>query len=758
MHVYLRRARRHAASDAATATGLAALAVLLSPLPAAGVLRAAAAALFVRAAALCAASCSNRSERAAAAAAVAASAAWLWSARSEGGKGAARVTTPPGPATRPSPPDGRAHVLAVLLCTACLVARSEWLRRRRGAGGSTAGTVPPPPPPRHRPAPPPPQPARGDGLGTLRVALLNAPHPRGDEGDAAEGGAGDAEREEAHACLSLASFLRASPLLQGVCGVWAATAPSPEGGGCATEARWGDARAAWLPAAPRGGGGGEEEVSSAAWEDGAQEVRGGVRAVREGRGARVVALSARLVHGAASSHVGTVSLLFLAADAPPPARCEALLLGAARCAGEHVAHLRAARAAAGAAVRLDAALAVVGDIYPAGVAARLTGRASASRLSLGRLSLGRASNCSRLSASTACEPCELGGGGGGGLGDGFAPARRAQPPARRRASMSSLVAGATAAAAVRRQSAGAAATAEAAVEEAAAGGGLTGASFPRTRRALRPSFSRSASLDGRPGVPPPRPPRRRSHSPAPAPGRPSVAARRALAARAGALDTVWQAAAASLPPPRRDSQAATPTAAHAQPRPPPPHLQPPPPAAPADGGTPRHVAAVVDGALYVWIGAHPFRGGGGGGRGSVSLSARLSAFSDNSTRHGRLAGEAARREGSFQWRGGGGGGGGCGAQPPPAARAPDARAAASLPVRASAAEDDLFVEHHPSVSIVFADVRAPPASRGRSVCSRRRVVHSSPPPAPGGWVYHAVRFLPPRGSDEDAARPLLPLG
>lgn len=78
---------------------------------------------------------------------------------------------------------------------------------------------------------------------------------------------------------------------------------------------------------------------------------------------------------------------------------------------------------------------------------------------------------------------------------------------------------------------------------------------------------------------------------------------------------------------------------------------------------------------------------------------------------------------------------------------PDAHAAATLPL--SHAEDDLYVEHHENVSVIFADVV------GVRFCLRRSTTsvwsHAEPPRA----VYHYVRKHHSGGSHEDAPRALL---
>ena len=823
------RARLHVAANAAAATGIAALAVLFSPLPVAGFARHAAEVHFARAVVLGAATGATRAQRAASAAAAAA-AAWLWAVRRKVGRGAAPVLTfatsaalTSSSASRAS--DGRAHALAVLFCTACLVARDAWRQRQRaGVPDSVAfrlfrSASPPLLPASRASSGPAPPPARcGDGLGALRAALRASLSAGGDTEGAATA---QADLEEAHARSALADFLRASPLFSALCGV-AVVTTSATGGGGSSSTEWSDdGSAAWLaphpPAAaaaeetePRGCDA-EEEVVSVAFVSLLDPCR---------LKPRVVALSAWLVHGSISYPVGTVSLVFPCADAPAPGSYEHVLLGAARCVGEHVAARRSARAAADAAAQLAAALAVVCDIYPAGVAARLTERASVGRLSVGRhatsrLSAGRASNFSRLSAFTTGKLGETGDGGGG-------DEAIAQPHVARRScarlsspghrySMSALKAGALAAAAVWRTSAGAEATAAMAVggtvEEAGEGvaAAAVAAQLPpaaasasarfsaHSSRHLRRSASVGRSRSCSSSPPPPSPPRQ-SHSVVPGAGRPSVSFRRALAARAGALDPVWQLAAASLPPPRRFSQPTTPPPNLPLPASPPPRVAtdaagsppllvscvrtaepalptprssqshgaaprrssfdlsqlrtrsrsrspaPHPPALPRPGSGGGGWCGSCDDPSYRWIGAHPAFNGCNA-RGSVSCSARLSGSSENATLPGRLAEEAARREGSFQGtarrmsasdalfppffpdgaaaaaanaRGG--------IRDPNAsrdgllgsvstsrgltprdARAPDARAAAALPFRTTA-EDELFVEHHDNVSIVFADV------------------------------------------------------
>lgn len=644
-----------------------------------------------------------------------------------------------GTAVKAGAPNGWANALTVAFGTVCLVARDAW-RRRPAAAVHTppSSPFPPPPPPPSSAFPAPPPARRGDGLGALRAAL-RAPAPAtprgspgpfldgragggasGASGSSAAGGGDDAaggavEHEEAHARSSLLTFLRAAPPFASLCGVSVTTMSAAT---CATTStEWGDGAAWFAPHPPAAGAAtGWAEDAQGAEEEEEEAVCVTFAGPLDPRRShqRVVALSARLLHGASSSHVGTVSLVFRCADAPPPGSYEALLLGAARCVGEHITACRASRAAADAAAQLAVALAVVCDIYPAGVAARLTGRASVGRLSLGRVSAAgtaRASTaCSRLSASSF--------GGFGDLGGGCEEtprrpvAARSSSPVGRRYSMSALKAGALAAATVRRTSAGAAGAAavDGAGEAAAAAAVVSAASPPLGAAPPPPPFAarparvlrRSASLDGCPDAAWPG-------------GRSSPMLRPTQAAASPAGGTTSA--------PRRGSFDTSQLRTRSRPRSPAPHSPAPPQPGFIGGG---------DEASFRWIGSHPAYAAAGGARGSVSASARLSGSSESSALQGRLAGEAARREGFFQGRtrrtsasetcgsdraaaaGANAARGnifdpksswdGLIACEPLEARAPDARAAAALPFRASLGEDELFVEHHDDVSIVFADV------------------------------------------------------
>lgn len=289
----------------------------------------------------------------------------------------------------PTRPDGFA---AVLLATAAVLLVVQLVTKRPaedtvgaprkshdGEGGDGRGTS-------LRFAPTP----GDDGLHPLRDALAGT-LPRGDDGCGDEDE--DGSNEEALVCRGLLFYVRRlHPRALGVAVVINACAPASEGapplppaaigwGVCETDPN------IWAPprvAAP------DSDECFFVYDSRRSESRAGGGVWLPAEAAPRTVISAPLLHGVKSERVGSITLVFAhGCAAAHSGTYEFDLLAAARCSGEHVVARRLARVATASALALRASMAVVDDIYPAGVAARLTRR----------LSVGRVSSC-RVSASS----------------------------------------------------------------------------------------------------------------------------------------------------------------------------------------------------------------------------------------------------------------------------------------------------------------------------------------------------------------------